>query len=210
MKNSIKKKHKLHQNAKQTQASEDWDQFKLYKSKLQKELRNAHWSYVNESLSKSMEDGNNKSFWKYIKSKRTDNVGVSGLKSNGKLYQDSQSKAEILNNQFKSVFTKEDPKERNPELSEPCYPEITELNITIPGVEKLLKALNVNKASGPDSIPNKVLRHCSEELATAVTRIFQLSLSTGILPTDWRNANSTPIFNKSTALRVQTAHLFSF
>ncbi|KAJ8313130.1 hypothetical protein KUTeg_009317, partial [Tegillarca granosa] len=78
---------------------------KTLKRKLQKNIRNAHWNYVNETLNKSLEDGNNKSFWKYIKAKRNDSIGVAAIKSNGVLYHDNATKAELLNAQFKSVFT---------------------------------------------------------------------------------------------------------
>jgi hypothetical protein len=46
---------------------------------MQKAVRQAHWSYVNNVL----EEGNSKPFWKYIKSKRTDNIGITGIKKNG-------------------------------------------------------------------------------------------------------------------------------
>ena len=44
----------------------------------------------------------NKPFWKYVKSKRTDNVRASGIKKNGILHQDSKTKENLLNDQFKS------------------------------------------------------------------------------------------------------------
>lgn len=150
----------------------DWEKYKILKRATQKECRNAHWTYVNESLSNSLEEGKNKSFWKYIKSKRNDNVGVSALRKNGQLHQDSKSKAEILNDQFKSVFTKQDHLEETPNLNEPRYPKIDDLYISIEGVEKLLHNIDPNKASGPDSIPNKILKLCAKELAPAMTHIF--------------------------------------
>ncbi|XP_053378448.1 uncharacterized protein LOC128548092 [Mercenaria mercenaria] len=204
LKNKIEKK--LHQKAKFSKSKEDWEKFRSYKSVIQKEIRNAHWTNVNESLSKSMQVGNNKSFWKYIKSKRCDNVGVAGLKRNGVLHQDSRTKAEILNNQFKSVFTKENPYAQKPQLNENRYPDINDLKITTSGVKKLLSKLNINKASGPDSIPNRILRHCSEELAPAITHIFQISLSTGTLPSDWRKANVSPIFKKEKSPRSHESY----
>ena len=61
---------------------------------------------------------------------------------------------------------------------------------------KLLKGMNVNKAAGPDNIPNKFLKSCAEEVAPLLTNIFQLSLNTSVLPSDWKIANVTPIFKK--------------
>ena len=196
LKRKIRKKHKLHQKAKQTNLKSDWEKYRILKRTAQKECRNAHWKYVNESLSNCLEEGKNKSFWKYIKSKRNDSVGVSALRKNGQLHQDSKSKADILNDQFKSVFTKQDHLEETPKLNEPRYPKIDDLHISIEGVEKLLHNLDPNKASGPDNIPNKILKLCAKELAPAITHIFNQSLNTGILPVDWKNANISPIFKK--------------
>ena len=68
--------------------------------------------------------------------------------------------------------------------------------ITVEGVHKLLLNINTKKASGPDEIPNHILKSCAKELAPAIASIFQQSLDTGELPTDWQNANISPIFKK--------------
>ena len=106
-KKMIVKKHKLYQYANKFRKQEDWKKFKQHKNKTQRAVRQAHWNYVNLVLKTSLETGNNKPFWNYIKSKKTDNIGVSGIKCGGIFHQDSKSKANILNPQFKSVFTKE-------------------------------------------------------------------------------------------------------
>jgi hypothetical protein len=141
---------------------------------------------------------NNKPFWKYVKSKRTDNVhvGVSGIKKNGILHQDSKAKANLLNDQFKSVFTREDTSERLPNMGDLKYSSIENIKIECKGIEKLLKNINTDKVNVPDNISNKVLKSCAEELAPVISHIFQLSLETGSLPTDWGNANISPIFKK--------------
>ncbi|CAG2184521.1 unnamed protein product [Mytilus edulis] len=117
--NSVKKKirgkHKLFQIAKHTGKPEDWAKFKQHKRDTQKAGRQAHWQYVNTILDAALAKGNSKPFWRYIKSKRTDNIGVAGIKKNGILHQDSKSKAELLNDQFKSVFTKENASDQLPQ-----------------------------------------------------------------------------------------------
>jgi hypothetical protein len=72
-----------------------------------KALRQTHWMHVNTIPEDSLESGNRKPFWKYIEAKKKDNIGVAPIKGNGKLYSDSQTKAELLNRHFKSVFTQE-------------------------------------------------------------------------------------------------------
>ena len=50
---------------------------------------------------------NTKKLWSFIKSKETDNTGVSPLKKNGITYSDSNMKVNTLNVQFVSVVIKE-------------------------------------------------------------------------------------------------------
>ena len=64
------------------------------------------------------------------------------------------------------------------------------------GVLKMMKNLNPHKASGPDGISTRILKELAEELAPGLTIIFQSSLSSGVVPADWRTAYVTPIYKK--------------
>ena len=48
---------------------------------------------------------NYEKFWTYIKHKKTDHQGISSLKQDGKLITDPIPKANVMNDQFKSVFS---------------------------------------------------------------------------------------------------------
>ena len=74
---------------------------------------------------------------------------------------DNTQQAEILNEQFKS-----------PELEGDPFLSMPELNNEVTIVEKLLQNLNPGKASGPDSVPNRILKLCAKELAPMLTFIF--------------------------------------
>ena len=87
-----------------------------------------------------------------------------------RLYDDNQSKAGILNDQFSSVFTREDTDP--PSLPESTTPFMQDITIAQEGVMKLLKELDPNKSSGPDNIPAKILKLAAEELAPALTKIY--------------------------------------
>ena len=61
-------------------------------------------SYLEEIISEDF-NADPKKFWSYIKGKRQESIGVSPLKNqDGFLKSDSDSKAEILNTQFKSFY----------------------------------------------------------------------------------------------------------
>jgi len=94
------------------------------------------------------------------------------------------------------VFTKEDPKETLPTLPQSNYPSISDIIINIEGIEKLLRNINISKTSGPYNIPNWILKNCAYEIAPFIANIFQLSLDTGTLPSDWRDANISSVFKK--------------
>lgn len=85
-------------------------------------------------------DGENRNkFWSYIKSKGQEFSGVAPLKNKaGFIQSDNLSKANILNDQFHSVFTKED--HTNFQDKEPSpYPTMKNINISTEGVYKLHK-----------------------------------------------------------------------
>ena len=68
--------------------------------------------------------------------------------------------------------------------------------ISTPGVIKLIKNLKPHKASGPDNIPTRLLIMVAEEIAPMLTTIFQTSLDTETVPSDWREALITPLYKK--------------
>ena len=96
--------------------------------------------------------------------------------------------------EFKSIFTQGT--HPLPQMKDPCQDRIGLLNISVNGVEKLLHNINTSKAAGPDQIPNVILKECAKELAPGITKLFQLSVDTGTLPSDWKNAHVTPVYKK--------------
>ena len=190
-----RKKQRLYNRAKRTHKSHHWGKFRAHKKDTLRALRRARWNYINNILELSLTENNSKPFWKYIKAQRQDNIGVTALKSEGRLFTDNVSKAEILNRQFKSVFTQED-KSSIPKLPGPPHPPIGNMEIDTRGVEKLLTRLDPNKASGPDNISCRILKELAIELAPALTAIYQQSIDSGSLPSDWTRANITPVYKK--------------
>ena len=95
-------------------------------------------------------------------------------------------KASVINNHFHSIFTLE-------YLSIiPNYHSnislMSQIIISIEGIETLLTKLDTNKSAGPDQIPS-YLKHCAHEVALILQVICNQSLHFRKLPSDWIMAN---------------------
>ena len=167
----------------------------------QSKLTEGRWDYINRFLQIGLETGNKKPFWKYLRVQKQEDFGISALKSNGTLFTDRKPISEILNTQFKSVFTKKT-SSKIPQMPGTSFPSINVLNITEFGVFKLLDKIDVSKASGPDCIPGRILQNLARELAPVLHYIFDQSLNFGDLPADWTLANVAPIFKKGSKLQA--------
>ena len=121
--------------------------------------------------------------------------GVAPLRDQGKLHSDPVDKANILDMQYQAQFTDEDKSEIPQPEGEPS-PTMLDIHVNTDGVLKLLQKLNVNKASGPDMIPARLLKELSKEIAAFFCIIYQKCLETGSIPDVWRTANVSAIYKK--------------
>ena len=60
-------------------------------------------------------------------------------------------------------------------------------------VRVVLNNMNPNKASGPDKIPIRLLKECACSITPSLTYLFNKSLHTGDLPTEWKLFNIIPL-----------------
>ena len=88
--------------------------------------------YVNDIMD---ENHKPKRLWSFIKSKRTDSCGIAPLKRDGIAYSDARMKANILNNQFTSVFISRDHSQPLPDLGPSPHPAVSDITITQEGVQ---------------------------------------------------------------------------
>ena len=139
---------------------------------------------------------NNKKFFGYIKSLHDDHCGIFCLKRNGVAYSDSQSKAEVLNDHFSSVFTAEDTLPEDICLDSNQFPDISDSSVHTGGVAKILRELNEQKASGPDELTARLLQEVANEIAPVLALLFQASLHQGRPPADWNHALVNAVFKK--------------
>jgi hypothetical protein len=204
----IKRRDRMYKKRKKAQRNFEYsttnyqDQDRKYrdlKHQVQKKMREAYWNHV-ESIITPMdpEDPHKgmKRFWTFVKSLRKDYSGVAPLKDQGRTCTENTEKANILNKQFESVFTRESdiPPNLLPETSP--YEPMQDITISQQGVLKLLTNLNIYKAPGPDNISPRVLKNLAPSISPILADIFTTSYESGEVPEDWKQANVSPIFKK--------------
>ena len=73
---------------------------------------------------------------------------------------------------------------------------LSNINISQNEVYQKLKGLKVNKSPGPDGLHPRILKETACITCLPLTIIFWKSLSTTVVPDDWKLANVVPIFKK--------------
>ena len=161
-------------------------QFNDLKSTVQREIRKKYNKYIEDLIETNLDRGNKK-HWGMVKSIKRDSSGVGPLKENGNLISDPLSKANLLNKQFQSVFHPPNDSSYLPTMGPSLFNPMANFQISENCVLKLLKNFKIHKAPGQDRIVPEYF--FADQLAAPLTFIFQKSLDSSIVPSDWQQAN---------------------
>ena len=201
---TLRSKHKLlkklYNRQSNSRNTKDKQRYIKERNQTQKMERQAYWRYVESLIEEDPPDmdqqpSKQKKFWNYIKSLRKDNCGVAPLKDKGKMHSDPLDKANILNQQYQSVFTQEDTSSIPIPDGNPS-PTMPDIEVTTEGILSLLKRLNPNKATGPDLIPARIFKELAEQCAPYLHIIYVKCLNGGGIPDVWKQANVSAIYKK--------------
>jgi hypothetical protein len=148
----------------------------------------------NEFIQKALDDGlHSKSFWKFLRSKRTSS-SVADIKTpDGILLSNPYEKACTINRFFHSVFETD----ASSEVALQCdvAPSTMDPILINEGhVHFLLKNLKPGKSTGPDGLPGVVLRNMRGVISPFLTALFRKILDSGQIPLDWKLGHVVPIF----------------
>ena len=170
----MRRRKRARAKSKKTGKVADWNQYKGMYNDLKKQLRVAHTEFLTNIFADD-DDRLSKKAWAYNKSRIKENIGIPPLiDNNGRLCEEAQDKAEILRERYTSVFTKNDGQAPAPTVpyNLPSMPHVTiDANV----VQQLLTEVTINKANGPDIIPNTVLKENNRELAPILIYIPKIS-----------------------------------
>jgi len=165
-------------------------QCKLVKSSISRSISSFELELAKNSVK------NPKGLFTYINKKQKMKESIRSLNDlSGASTTDKAEMAEIISNQFASVFSMDDG-------NEPIFENRTEYLCSEEGIISrcdLLERLNrldCSKAPGRDKVSQHILKNFSVEILVPLEFIFNKSLNEGEISDEWREANLTPLFKK--------------
>ena len=138
---------------------------------------------------------NPKLFWSYHKAFLGSRAGaMPAISYLGETAVQPGDKANLLNKYFSSVLRPISDVNIDPICISDV--ELSGVKVSVDEVCDYLKGLDTSKASGPDGIPARLLKECCDQIAPSLCAIFNQSLSSAKVPTEWKSADIAPIHKK--------------
>ena len=190
-KERLRSRYKLSQNP---------EHYKKY-SQARKQLKNT----IKDKMRSKLFDNSNprvltKKFWSYVKSSSNSSRIPEHVYYEKVSAANSIKKANLFNDFFFNQFSESSKYDVDVNFSNR---EFHSFRFNILTVTNILKNIDVNKSPGPDGIAGIVLKKCASNLSYPLSILFDISFSTGQLPSDWKLANVVPVHKKGDKSNVE-------
>ena len=172
-----------------------------YKLVEYKYTRNAIVSAIRVSKVKffqKLHTADKKSFWKMVKRLTNNRSTIPTLIHNDVQISDDVSKAEVLNNEFYNNFNHAKHLSAVVKSRYTTDPENCPTNFVCTDhmVHELIVNLDICKSSGTDDVSARMLKATADITTPTLTRLFNMSIRTGLFPDCWKTARIVPIPKK--------------
>ena len=117
----------------------------------------------------------------------------------GNIVSEAGAMADLLNSYFSSIFTVENVSSIPNPISNFDFTNsqiFSEISVDEKFVEEKLSKMNTGKSQGPDELNPKLIYELRNELCKPLTILFNVSIQTGVIPQDWRDASVAPLHKK--------------
>jgi hypothetical protein len=157
---------------------------------------NVHQCILETKLVESNDLGK---FYRFVNNKLNGKLPTAPLKDAAdNLISDSKEQANIFNKYFATVFTADDGKA--PPMAPRIDPHshISNIDFAPDKILRVLLQLKPSSSSGPDELPNILLKKIAHSVCNPLAFLFDMSFRTHTLPSSWLHAIVTPVFKKGT------------
>jgi hypothetical protein len=178
---------------KRTKAEEDYTSYKECRNKCTSLKRTKRVAF--EALLAAESKKAPKKLFSYIRRRTKKNFGIPPLEDiSGSLEDSDSGKADILLNQYSTVYSVEDGHLPHFVSRDNQFPPLESISFDLEEIKCLLNNLDTNAAPGPDELHPHTLKALCDCIAQPLMQIFRRSLEEGRLPSEWKSAVIKPMF----------------
>ena len=188
----LSKRNHLFVRQKVSGSSRDLEAYRISRNICKSEIRRVERQRQSRILQRA--SSNHSVLFKYMRSRRKDTPSCSVLRlDDGSTSSSTSVVAEIFRRQFASVFSQ--PDVAIPSFSNrPFFDPLTLTQFSQQEVEHELLSLNPYTAFGPDELHPRILKETAKTISPVLTSIYNLSITSGSVPSVWKEAIISPIF----------------
>ena len=125
---------------------------------------------------------NSKYFFAYAKEKSNIRVPIGPLEEEGRLIKDEQEISQVLQNQFKSVFSQPKFPQTDPKNFEQEEKHFFNIEISVADIDEAIQKLSSDSAPGPDCVPPVLIKECMHSLKHPLCILWRESMRSGKIP----------------------------
>ena len=196
----IRHRDRLKQKAKNSKTENDWDKYKTARNKTTSHIRQAKRNCISTNIESYVHDV--KKIWttlRYLAPEKKADTEATSIKVN-----DNHIRCQEMSNAFNDYFStvgkslhntfSTAKKRKRSKTYLPNQSLFVLRDTSANDIETIIKNLSLNKATGPDNLPAKLLKPVASIIASPITHILNQSFRTGSVPRQWKCARVTPIF----------------
>jgi len=180
---------------------ENWAKSKALRNKVNNLCKQLKADYLDEQINENKCDASG--LWKTLKTvlPGKSNHDIQAIATESGLTNDKQKVADTINEFFSTIGENLAKKfESNHEYQNESLVDVKNCfkftTICEDQVFKILQSLDSKKATGLDGVSSRLLKAGATPLASPLTKLFNLSLSSGQVPQQWKTARVTPLFKE--------------
>ena len=199
IKRLMRKRKRLYDKYKKSKSIIDFNNYRNIRNQVTCEIRKSKKAEIT-NLAEKLENPKigQKDWWNTLKRfiKPDQKSTIPSLDVDDAVYSNGVDKANKLNDFFTEQTVLDESNTSLPPLSDLPPFKFDSISVSSDEVTSVLTSLNIGKASGPDSINNRLLKELAQPLTLPLKDLFNYSLAIGKVPSIWKQANVSPIYKK--------------
>jgi hypothetical protein len=137
---------------------------------------------------------NSKKFYNYIRKQTTVCSAIPCLKNGEFLATSDKEKADLFSEYFATVFV--DDNQVSPDFVTNCENSLSSFSCDKKEMIKIGKKLKLSSSPGPDRLSALFMKNIIANIADPLCKLYNICLSHGHVPADWKIAHVIPIYKK--------------